>query len=109
SPDIVHRPLLDALAASGKPLIISAGAADAQEIQRARDWLSGADTIFLHCVSAYPTPPEAATLSAMSDLARLTGRPVGYSDHTTLVETGALAVAAGGIALEKHLTHNRAA
>lgn len=109
SPDIVHRPLLEALAQTGKPLIVSTGAATIDEVIRARNWLGSARTLFLQCVSAYPTEPQHAALGAIAALSTELQDMVGYSDHTTLVETGALAVAAGACALEKHLTYDRAA
>lgn len=109
SPDLVHRPLLEALAQTGKPLIVSTGAATIDEVIRARNWLGGARTLFLHCVSAYPTEPQQAALGAIAALSTELQDMVGYSDHTTLIETGALAVAAGACALEKHLTYDRAA
>lgn len=109
SPDIVNRPLLEALQATEKPLIVSTGAASPDEIERAAGWLRRHEAVFLHCVSAYPTPDAHAALGAIRDVARLTGRPAGYSDHTTGVDTGALAVAAGARVLEKHLTYSCAA
>jgi sialic acid synthase SpsE len=109
SPDIIHRPLLSALQQTGKPLIVSTGAATTDEVIRARNWLTGADLLFLQCVSAYPTEPRHAALGAIAALSSELQDLVGYSDHTTLVETGALAVAAGACALEKHLTYDRAA
>jgi sialic acid synthase SpsE len=107
SPDIVHRPLLEALASTGHPLLVSTGAATCMEVARAANWLAGAEVAFLQCVSAYPTPIEAASLGAIRDLWQIVRRPVGYSDHTTAIETGALAIAAGACFLEKHLTHGR--
>jgi N-acetylneuraminate synthase/N,N'-diacetyllegionaminate synthase len=111
SPDIINRPLLGALAATGRPLIVSTGAADLAEIAVAADWLRHAADrlVLLHCVSCYPAPAEWASLPAMSDLARLGGAPIGYSDHTAEVDTGALAVTQGACVLEKHLTYDRAA
>ena len=109
SPDITHRPLLQALANTGKPLIVSTGAATIDEVIRARNWLGAADVLFLQCVSAYPTQPASAALGAIAALSAELQDLVGYSDHTTLIETGALAVAAGACALEKHLTYDRAA
>jgi N-acetylneuraminate synthase/N,N'-diacetyllegionaminate synthase len=109
SPDIIHRPLLRALASTARPLIISTGAATAQEVARALIWLSpfAHRLAMLHCVSAYPVPPEHAALGAIAALGTMFDGPVGYSDHTTLVETGALAVATGAALLEKHLTLDR--
>jgi N-acetylneuraminate synthase/N,N'-diacetyllegionaminate synthase len=109
SPDLVHKPLLDALANTGKPLIISTGAASRDEVQRAVAWLAPSRDrmALLQCVSSYPTPPEHAAVAAVADLADLFAGPVGYSDHTTAVDTGALAVTLGARVLEKHLTLDR--
>lgn len=109
SPDIIHRPLLRAMADTGRPLIISTGAATAQEVARALIWLSGNHhrLALLQCVSCYPLAPEHAALGGIAALGSLFDGPVGYSDHTTLVETGALAVATGACILEKHFTLDR--
>ncbi len=109
SPDIVHRPLIDALRATGRPLILSTGAADEGEVRRAEGWIGDSTAAYLQCVSSYPTEDRDASLAGITDLAAWTGRVVGYSDHTTGVDTGALAVAAGASILEKHLTFDRAA
>lgn len=110
SPDLVHKPLLDALVQTGKPLIISTGAATREEVARALVWLAPAHErlAMLQCVSSYPTPPEHAAVAAVADLATLFQGPVGYSDHTTHTDTGALAVTLGARVLEKHLTLDRA-
>jgi N,N'-diacetyllegionaminate synthase len=112
SPDLVNLPLLEEAAVTGLPLILSTGAADLPEVERTAGWLYklGAQDriIFLHCVSAYPTPAEQATLGAITALRRrFIEFPIGYSDHTTELLTGALAVAAGACMLEKHLTLDR--
>lgn len=109
SPDIIHRPLISRLAATGRPLVLSTGAAEAGEIRRACGWTVGSPSAFLHCVSSYPTAESDATLAGILELAEWTGGVVGYSDHTVAVDTGALAVAAGASILEKHLTYDRAA
>lgn len=109
SPDIVHKPLLDALAATGKPLIVSTGASTLEEVTRAAAWVRHHEVAFLQCVSSYPTPEDHAAVAAVADLARATRRVVGYSDHTTRIETAAVAVGAGACILEKHLTYSRSA
>lgn len=108
SPDIIHRPLLEALVQTGKPLIISTGAATLDEVSRALTWLGPARerTAILQCVSSYPTGVQHAALAGIGDLARIFAGPVGYSDHTSLLETGAVAVAGGACILEKHLTYS---
>ncbi len=111
SPDIVHRPLLEAMAGTERPLIVSTGAATMAEVTRAAALLSGIANrlAMLQCVSSYPTPLEQAALSGIEAIARATGLPTGYSDHTSGSETGALAVAAGACVLEKHLTYDKGA
>lgn len=104
SPDVVNRPLLEALAATGRALLVSTGAASAEEVAAAASWLGDAPHVFLHCVSAYPVPDAFAALAGRAALEKITPRALGYSDHTTALDTGALAVAAGAVVLEKHLT-----
>lgn len=107
SPDIIHRPLIEALMATNQPLILSTGAASLHEVEQAVHWLDEHPHILMQCVSAYPTPDDSAALAARHALARLDPWALGYSDHTTAVDTGALAVASGARVLEKHLTHDR--
>ncbi|MCC7408556.1 MAG: N-acetylneuraminate synthase family protein [Phycisphaeraceae bacterium] len=109
SPDCVNRPLLEAVAPLGKPLLVSVGAAEAEEVAMAAAWLRGlpGGVAMLQCVSSYPTADEDASLAAIRALP--SEFVVGYSDHTTSLHTGMLAVAAGAVILEKHLTHNRRA
>ncbi len=113
SPDITHRPLLDALATTGKPLIVSTGASCFDEVQRARQWLEPVHdrVAFLHCISSYPTAPTDAHVRMVEHVREAAnGAPTGYSDHTTLLTTGLHAVAGfGACILEKHLTYDRAA
>ena len=107
SPDIVNRPLLEAMAATGKPLIVSTGASELDEVTRAAGWLEGIrDRLaFLQCVSSYPAPDEA--LGGIRAIADATGLVTGYSDHTSDIETGTAAAALGACVLEKHLTYDR--
>lgn len=111
SPDAVNRPLLEAMAATGRPLIVSTGACEAREVERAVEWLGGARErlALLQCVSCYPTAGADAAIGAMGALRRMFDGPVGYSDHTTGEDTGALATSLGACVLEKHLTYDRSA
>ena len=63
----------------------------------------------LHCVSSYPTPMDEAQLGGVVAMREALGVAVGYSDHTPGLTTGALAVLAGAVVIEKHLTHDRSA
>ncbi len=109
SPDVVNRPLLEALAAEGKPLIVSTGASTLDEVMRARGWLDAiSDRLaFLHCVSSYPTQLDDASINAMIPMHQLIDSTIGYSDHTSDLDIGALAVRAGASILEKHFTYSR--
>lgn len=113
SPDLVNVPLIDAALATQLPLIISTGASTQDEIDTCFARITNADatkrTALLHCISAYPTPLAAAQLGTIRFLADRTGLPVGFSDHTTSIETGAYAVCAGAVILERHLTYDRSA
>lgn len=113
STDLTNWPLLDAAIATGLPLVVSTGAATEHEIceavahiarRGARDRL-----VLLHCVSSYPTPLEKANLRAIGCLHDMFDLPVGFSDHTTSLETGGHAVACGACVLEKHFTLDRKA
>ena len=107
SPDVVNRPLLEAVSSTGRPLIISTGGATVSEVGLALEWIPERRPTLLHCVSSYPTPLESSALGGIRALARAFGMTVGYSDHTVSVHAGGLAVAAGARVLEKHLTWNR--
>lgn len=110
SPDIIHKPLLEALQATGRPLIVSTGAATIDEATRAVGWLANAHRenrlALLQCVSSYPTPRERAALGGIAALQQVFDGPVGYSDHTADRFTGASAAAMGACILEKHLTYD---
>jgi sialic acid synthase SpsE len=111
SPDVVNWPLLRRAARSGLPMLVSTGAANLNEISSSVAWLRGWGARFalLHCISSYPTPAQSANLCWIGELAERFGVPVGFSDHTTEVVAGAMAVAAGAVILEKHLTYDRGA
>lgn len=111
SPDIINKPLLMAMAGTGKPLIISAGASTLQEVGRALTWLRDIKDrlAVLQCVSSYPTPFEQAELPGIAAIGDIFDGVVGYSDHTDSLKTGALAVIAGAAILEKHFTYDRMA
>jgi len=109
SPDIVNRPLITALMELGKPLLVSTGTASIDEVRTVTGWLGDHPHVLLQCVSGYPTPDESASLAGRAAMCRVNPNALGYSDHTTAVDTGGFAVASGARLLEKHLTHDRAA
>jgi sialic acid synthase SpsE len=115
SPDIINWPLLRAMMATGRPLIVSTGAAESWEVQDSyHDLLEplGDRLAMLQCVSCYPTRREDASIAGVQSLdpdITLRGGAIGYSDHTSELDTGLLAVRIGASILEKHLTHDRSA
>jgi N-acetylneuraminate synthase/N,N'-diacetyllegionaminate synthase len=112
SPDIINKPLLEALAATGKPLIMSTGASTMEEVERAVAWLRPIHDrlAVLQCVSCYPTSFDQAELGGIRALASaFPTLSIGYSDHTPDDATGLEAVNHGARLLEKHLTHSRQA
>lgn len=111
SPEMTHLPLLRELAATRRPIVLSTGMSTLGEIEESVGVLRGAgatEIAVLHCVSAYPAPPEDCNLSVLSVLAAAFGVVVGYSDHT-LDPTAAPLVASshGASILEKHFTLSR--
>ncbi len=108
SPDLVNLPLLRRCAKLRKPLLLSTGASTMEEVARTARWVQTMDAQFalLHCVSSYPARLSDANLSWIAELGRL-GVVAGYSDHTSEVIAGALAVAHGACIVEKHLTYDR--
>jgi sialic acid synthase SpsE len=111
SPDIINKPLLDALAGTGKPLIISTGASTLEEVKRAVEWLKPIHDrmAVLQCVSSYPTAIEDSAMDAMLELGECFPGAVGYSDHTSSEWSGSLATICGAELLEKHFTYDRKA
>ncbi len=113
STDLNNVPLLERAVAMGVPLIVSTGAATRDEMQavvnQLRAWNMVDRLVLLHCVSAYPTPVEAANLRAIATLRDTFGVPCGFSDHTTETTIAGWAVAAGACVLEKHFTLDRGA
>jgi len=109
--ELTDLPLIEYVARTGKPMILSTGMASEQEIQEAVDTArdSGCkELVLLHCISSYPTPIEQAHLRQISALAEKFKLPVGLSDHTLGTTASVAAVALGACVIEKHFTLSRA-
>jgi pseudaminic acid synthase len=109
--ELVDIGLIQKMARTGKPLIMSTGMASADEISEAVEAARGAGATqiaLLKCTSAYPAPPEEANLLTIPELARRFGCPVGLSDHTMGIAVPVVAVALGACIIEKHLCLRRA-
>lgn len=108
--EVIDLPLIRYVASTGKPMIISTGMADEEEIeeaaQAARDG-GCKDFVLLHCVSGYPAPASDYYLATLPDMARRWGVPVGLSDHTLDNTTAIASVALGASVIEKHFTLDR--
>lgn len=102
--ELRSEPLLRALAAVGKPVILSTGMASDPEIRAAIDLLHPAPVVLLHCVSAYPTPLSHANLPRIAALQQNFARPVGLSWHNRSPVAPVIAAAHGLAVLEVHLT-----
>lgn len=108
--EIVDIPLIEMMASTGKPLIISTGMASLSEIEEAvaaaRN-AGAAQIALLKCTSAYPAPPEEMNLRTIPHLADAFGVPVGLSDHTLGIAVPVAAAVLGACIIEKHFTLSR--
>ena len=110
SGEVTNLPYLLALAKTGKPVVMSTGMCEIEEIETAIDVLkeNGTKEIkLLHCNTEYPTPFEDVNLKAMHTMRDVFGLEVGYSDHTKGIEVPVAAVALGATVIEKHFTLDR--
>ncbi|MFT4847965.1 MAG: N,N'-diacetyllegionaminate synthase [Sediminicola sp.] len=112
SGEITNYPYLKKLAEIGKPVILSTGMANIQDIEAAVRVLTSESLLkenitVLHCNTEYPTPMEDVNLLAMNEIKYQIGVEVGYSDHTLGIEVPIAAVALGAKVIEKHFTLDR--
>ncbi len=110
--ELTHLPLLQRVAQTGKPVILSTGMATETEIFDAVETLRShgcPQLLLLKCVSAYPSEPSGFNLRSMVTLGERFHCPVGLSDHTLTNEVAIAAVALGARLIEKHVTDSRAA
>lgn len=109
SPELNYDQLLAEVASMAVPVVLSTGVSRLGDIERALSWFSPAAACLLHCVTAYPAPPEDYNLRVLPNLAAVFGVEVGVSDHSldpVLVPVAATAL--GARVIEKHFCLSRA-
>ena len=110
SRDLTNIPLLEAMAETKVPLIISTGMAGHKELDKAVETITKyhQELSILHCVSQYPTEPENVNLNTLAFLQeKYSEFTIGYSDHTIGISIPIAAVAMGAQIIEKHITLDR--
>ena len=110
SRDITNIPLLEAMAETGIPMILSTGMSGKKELDQALSIITRkhSNLSILHCVSEYPTHPRHVNLGTLDYLFKNYGDYViGYSDHTIGISVPVAAVARGAMIIEKHITSDR--
>jgi N,N'-diacetyllegionaminate synthase len=107
SGEITNLAFLNHMARKGRPMLVSTGMCELEEVARAMDEIErhgNPPVALLHCVSCYPALPEDCNLRAMATLRTRFGVPAGWSDHSVQNSIAVAAVALGASVLEKHLT-----
>ncbi|MFB7249496.1 N-acetylneuraminate synthase family protein [Microbacterium sp. NPDC056234] len=108
SASLTDTELLEALRATGKPVILSTGMSTLEQIDRALEVLGTDRVVLMHATSTYPMEPEEANLRVIASLRdRYPGIPVGYSGHERGLQISLAAVAIGAVAVERHITLDR--
>ena len=112
SGELTNLPLLEHIAKKRKPVVISTGMANINEIKSAVDLfvqhgVSRNEITVLHCNTDYPTNMSDVNLLAMKHISKAIGVNVGYSDHTLGLEVSVAAVSLGAVIIEKHFTLNK--
>ncbi|WP_455272844.1 N-acetylneuraminate synthase family protein [Rhizobium herbae] len=110
SPDCVSQSYLSHMGSKRRPVILSTGMCDVEEVAFGVETLRKAgseDIALLHCTSCYPAPFEELHLRVIPTLSEVTGLPVGYSDHSDGIAVSIASVALGACIIEKHMTLDR--
>jgi N,N'-diacetyllegionaminate synthase len=110
SGEVKNWPSLKGIACRGKPMVLSTGMYTMDDIEKALNAIEegGCNKLaVLHCITAYPSPPEDINLAVMAQIQAIFPGPIGYSDHTTGTAVPLAAVAQGATIIEKHITIDR--
>lgn len=108
SGEVSNLPMLERVAATGKPTYLSSGMSNWAELDAAVNVLkAGGPLVVMQCSSAYPCAPEQVGLNVIGEMAGRWDLPVGFSDHTLGPAAALAAVAVGAVAVEKHFTFSQ--
>lgn len=108
SGEVSNIPLLEKIARTGKPVLLSSGMSDWAALDQAVAVVRDAcPTTIMQCSSAYPCPPERVGLNVIGEMAARYSLPVGFSDHTLGLAAPIAAVTLGAVVVEKHFTFSR--
>ena len=108
--EVTDLPLVKYIASTGKPMIMSTGMANLDEITEMVDIARQAgcnDLVVLHCISSYPAPIEQSNLLTIPDLRKRLGVQIGLSDHTISNTASIVATSLGATLIEKHFILDR--
>jgi len=109
SGEVTNLPMIERMASTGRPVLLSSGMSDWEELDRAVNAATGAGApvgIF-QCTTAYPCPPEKVGLNVLDEIRRRYQCPVGLSDHSGTIYAGLAAAALGADLLEVHVVFSR--
>ena len=108
SGEVSNAPLLEAMATTGKPVLLSSGMSPLDELDRAVDALRDrVPFAVLQCTSKYPSPPERIGLNLIDELSVRYGSPIGLSDHSGTIYPSLAAATLGAAVIEVHVTLSR--
>jgi sialic acid synthase SpsE len=112
SSDITNKPFIEYMCSFGKPILLSTGASNLEEVKEAVSWINAFNLplSLMHCVLNYPTPDENANLGMIAGLKKeFPDNIIGYSDHTLPKEMKVceMATMLGAVIIEKHFTHDK--
>lgn len=108
SGEVSNIPLLRHIASTGKPVLLSSGMSNWEELDNAMTALADApEIVIMQCTSAYPCPPDQVGLNVLEEMADRYKVPVGFSDHTLGSAAAFAAAALGAVSIEKHLTFSK--
>ncbi|MEK7137534.1 MAG: N-acetylneuraminate synthase family protein [Patescibacteria group bacterium] len=109
SGELTNIPLLERIAATKKPVLLSSGMSSWEELDQAVATIRRvhSEITVLQCTSEYPCPPEHVGLNVITEMSERYKLPVGFSDHSLTNEAAFVAVSLGATVIEKHLTFSR--